>query len=134
MNKILVVAIGLAIVFAFSILTTIYVLQNQASENSKSHAVSNVAAVKDNLKLEMSLEKTQFTLGELVPITFVLTNESNQTLNFTDGSLQPSHFGLNFQVYYTATKNPVFSWLHGAYPISSNGTETLAPNENFTIT
>jgi hypothetical protein len=56
------------------------------------------------LQLNLTMEKTAFSLGEPVNLTVTITNISNQTINYT-------HTGLDFDFQvYNDTNNIVYQW------------------------
>ena len=65
------------------------------------------------LKLTMTLEKTEYSLGEPINITLTITNIGNQTVNF---SLAPSNWDF---LVYNNTNDTVFEWLKSgrAFPM-----------------
>ena len=104
--------------------------QTKAELDQSATNLTSVSRVKDGLKLSITLQenKTQYTSGETVPITFTLTNVSNQTINFN----QNGDSNFNFQVY-NSTNNKVYSRSFDAYAVT-NATICLAPGENYTQT
>src|SRR5208283_896154 len=92
---------------------------------------TSFSKIEDGLQLSITLqeEKTQYSAGEIAPITFTITNVSNQALTFTDLN---GNSTFNFQVY-NGTNTEVSSWIYGAYP-QSNSTAPIAPGENFGLT
>lgn len=90
------------------------------------------SSVNDGLQLSMALQanKTTFPQGQLINLTFALTNVSNQTKNVTLINANPRIF--YFQIYNTKN-NQVYISQSGIFP-PINQTITLAPNQNYTNT
>jgi len=85
-------------------------------------------------QLTMALEKTVFRLGEPIDITLILTNISNQTVEFGLGVF--NNFGFDFQVS-NSTNSTVFQWSNrwsGLGVVIPDGVlgETLSAGENLT--
>jgi len=107
--------------------------------NEKSNAISSLnygacvargVSEQLGLQLTMILQKTYFSLGEPVTLTFTITNISNQTINLF-------HYGVGafdmfeFQVY-NDTDNSVSSLIYPVYPFNPGGpiiTTTLLNSE-----
>jgi hypothetical protein len=94
-------------------------------------STSAVSSVKNGLQLAISVETTQYISGDsnIVPITFTITNVSNQSLNFTNLN---GNSNFNFQVY-NSKHEVIYAWELGAYPLV-NASVPLTPNENYTRT
>jgi hypothetical protein len=92
---------------------------------------TSFSKIEDGLQLSITLqeEKTQYSAGEIAPITFTITNVSNQTLAFTDLN---GNATFNFQIF-NGTNTEVYSWIYGAYP-QSNSTVPLGPGGNYAET
>ena len=117
--------IALLLIFLyFGAIVTLQLTTVKAQSNATA-----VSAVTNGLQLSITLtaDKTTYSIGEEVEITFTVANVSNQTLSFVN---QNGDSNFNFQVY-NSTNNAVFSWQFGAYP-PDNWNITLAPNENYT--
>ncbi len=93
------------------------------------------------LELNMTLEKTTYSLGEPVNLTLTITNISDQTINFT-------HTGLDFDFrVYNGTNNAVYQWsnfrgiaqfiviepLHAGESVSANFTWLQTCNFNASV-
>jgi hypothetical protein len=92
-------------------------------------SLSTTSMVNGGFQLTIAVKTTSFTQGNNIPITFTITNVSNQTLTFANTN-RTANF--NFQIYNSANQE-VYSWIHGAYPLT-NATMPLAPNETFSQT
>jgi len=62
--------------------STFFVLANPFEPKSPSQTLPIAQGVYDGLQLTMTLEKTEYTLGEPINITLTLTNIGNQTASF----------------------------------------------------
>lgn len=124
-NKIL---IGLVIVILVVSLASAWLI---LFSNLASSSLSVSSSVSNGFQLSITLEanRTSYTKGENIPITFTITNVNNQTQNFTNTN---GNADFNFQIYNSAN-NEVYSWIHGAYPLT-NTTVPLAPNEIYSQT
>ena len=113
-----------AVIIVFSLLSAWLILFS----NPASQSLSVSSSVSNGYQLTISLEanKTQYAKNEAVPITFTVTNVSNQTQNFTNTN---GNANFNFQIYDNANKQ-VYSWIHGAYP-QTNATIPLPPSETY---
>ncbi len=81
------------------------------------------------LQLSMTLQKTNYSLGEPVSILLTITNVSNQTVSFTLG---PSGNQFDFHVYNATNSNIYWYtsiWLGGVFPLFLV-LETLNPGES----
>lgn len=116
---------GVGVVYALS-----YVVQTNVSSNSIQTfpMMPTAKGVNDGLELTMTLEKTEYGLGEPINITLTITNISNQTINFT--YVQPT---FDFRVY-NDTNNALYQWSDfQAFPqiamlIPLNAGESLSEN------
>jgi DNA-binding transcriptional ArsR family regulator len=125
--------------------STVANLQKQvASDNSTIASLKSLVANLQNqltdtaegvneqlgLELTMALQKTNYSLGEPVNMTFTITNISNQTISL----FQYGVGGFNmfeFQVY-NDTDNSVWSLIYPVYPLNPGGpivTTTLLGSE-----
>jgi hypothetical protein len=71
----------------------------------------------DGLQLTMTLEKTEYNLGEPINITLIITNISNQTKNFEMG---PDVNDFDFHVYNDTNNNIYWyssRWVGSAIPM-----------------
>ena len=97
--------------------------------------ITVVTAVNGSLELTMSIEKTVFSIGEPVNVTFSITNIGNQTFDFMSTMMNFDLIvsnGANSVVYdYFATQ--MFSDLARNVPISPGGniTETLVSPQTY---
>jgi hypothetical protein len=93
-----------------------------------STALPTPKTVSDGLELTMTIEKTQYVLGEPINITLTVTNISNQTINF-------NHTGQDFDfLVYNDTNNLIYQWSKGrAFPMFIS-ILPLKPKENITET
>jgi len=80
------------------------ILLNFAS-SPRASPLPTVEGVNDGLKLTMTLEKTEYTLGEPINITLTITNISNQTITY--GYADPNSY---FRVY-NETNNDIYNVL-----------------------
>jgi hypothetical protein len=94
-----------------------------------SSSLSASSGVKNGFQLTVTIKTISYSKGDNIPITFMVTNVSNQALNFTNTN---GNANFNFQIYNSANER-VYSWLHGAYPLT-NVTIQLAPNETYSQT
>lgn len=101
---------------------------NLKKNNLSSPILTSYSNITDGLQLFITLQsgKTQYIAGEVVPITFTISNFSNQTIAFSNVN---GNSNFNFQIY-NGTNAEVYSWVLGAYPLT-NDTITLNPNENY---
>jgi hypothetical protein len=84
----------------------------------------------DGLQLTMTLEKTEYSLGEPVAVTLTITNISNQTRSF---GLGPDVNDFDFHVYNDTDSNIYWyssRWIGGGIPMfvvleTLNSSETL---------
>jgi DNA-binding transcriptional ArsR family regulator len=104
---------------------------NLKKNNLSPSILTSYSNIKDGLQLSITLQsgKTQYLSGEVVPITFTISNVSNQTLTFSNVN---GNSNFNFQVY-NGNNAEVYSWVLGAYPLT-NATIPLNPNENYAQT
>jgi len=93
-----------------------------------STALPTAETVSDGLELIITIEKTQYVLGEPINITLTITNISNQTINF-------NHTGQDFDfLVYNDTNNIIYQWSKGrAFPMFIS-ILPLKPQENLTGT
>jgi DNA-binding HxlR family transcriptional regulator len=93
--------------------------------------LTSYGSVNNGLQLSITLHsgKTQYKIGEVVPITFTINNVSNQTLTFTNVN---GNANFNFQVYNGNNKE-VYSWVLGSYPLT-NASIPLNPNGSYAQT
>lgn len=91
----LTVLLGVGLVFALS-----YAFKPSAQTLLMAEGVNG----QFELKLTMTLEKTEYSLGEPINITLTITNISNQTINFTIGSPL-----MDFWVY-NDTNSDLYRW------------------------
>jgi len=72
------------------------------------------------LKLTLTLDKTEYALGEPINITLTVTNISNQTIDFSDFVSW-----WDFVVYNGTSSgyNGLFQWLHSGITFPFHGTE-----------
>ena len=75
-------------------------------------------------RLTMTLQNTNFSLGESVDITLTLTNISNQTIEYTWDSLM-----FDFRVY-NDTNNNLYDWWNTQLFLNLGVTSTLSPGES----
>lgn len=108
-----------------SLISQVANLQKQLLYQNTTYTVFGVL---DGWELNMTLEKTVYSLGEPVNITLILTNISNQTTSFGLGYSND----FDFQVY-NGTNNTLYKWsnrwLAVAHPYVILG-ETLNPGES----
>jgi DNA-binding HxlR family transcriptional regulator len=103
---------------------------NLKKNNLSSPILTSFSNIKDGLlQLSITLQsgKIQYLAGQVVPITFTISNVSNQTLTFIEVN---GNSNFNFQVY-NGTNAEVYSWVLGAYPLTNATFITLNPNENY---
>ncbi len=82
----------------------------------------------DGLELTMSIEKTQYVLGEPINITLTITNISNQTVSF-------NHSGQDFDfLINNDSNNIIFQWSKGRAFAMFIMIMPLKPQENITGT
>lgn len=93
----LTVLLGISLVYALS-----YAFKptNSAQTLPTAEAVDK----QDGLELTMTLEKTEYSLGEPINVTLTMTNISNQTINFTDAMWE-----IDFRVY-NDTNSDLYRW------------------------
>jgi hypothetical protein len=77
--------------------------------NPQTSSMPTVYGVNEQLgfELTLTLEKTEYTLGEPINITLTMTNISNQTTSFGLGYF--NYFGFDFQVY-NSTNSTIYQW------------------------
>jgi uncharacterized coiled-coil protein SlyX len=90
---------------------TITNLQNQL--NNLTQKLNTAQGIADGFQLTMTLEKTQYSLGEPINITLALTNISNQTVSFW---LDYSFSYFRFLVY-NSTNSAIYSSLYNGEPV-----------------
>jgi hypothetical protein len=106
----LVVLVGVGMFFA---------LTYPVEPKSPSQTLPTAQGSADGLQLTMALEKTEYTLGEPVNITFTITNISSQTISL-------SHYGagafnmFEFRVY-NDTNDSIWSLIYPVYPYNPGG-------------
>jgi hypothetical protein len=93
----LTVLLGVSLVYAVSYT---FKPKNSAQTLTTAEAVDE----QDGLELNMTLEKTEYSLGEPINITLTITNISNQTINLTVGD--PF---FDFRVY-NDTNSDLYEW------------------------
>ena len=96
----LTVLLGVSLVYALSYAFT---PKNSAQTLPTAEAVGE----QDGLELTMTLEKTEYSLGESININFSITNISNQTINFLLTGMP-----FDFHVY-NDTNNSIYQWSVG---------------------
>ena len=95
----LVVLVGVGMFFALAYLS---------KPKNPSQTLQTAQGVYDGFQLTMTLEKTEYTLGEPIDITLTLANISNQTVSF---GLDASFSYFRFLVY-NGTKSTIYSSLY----------------------
>ncbi|MGA2682779.1 MAG: BsuPI-related putative proteinase inhibitor [Candidatus Bathyarchaeia archaeon] len=102
-------ALTLILALSASAVIRVAIVNLGRAQSGTATATSNPAATvasggNGNLELTMSLDRTTYVLGEPVNLTLMITNISNQTINFT-------HTGLDFDFQiYNDTNNIVYQW------------------------
>jgi hypothetical protein len=104
----LVVLIGVSMFFALSYLSN----PKSSSQTLPTAQGSAAQGVYDGFQVTMTLEKTEYTLGEPIYVTLTLTNISNQTVNFGLG--WDNDFDLQV---YNGTNSTVYSSINDSGPI-----------------
>lgn len=115
---------------------TFFALGSTVKPKSRSQTLPTAArarGVADGLQLTMTLEKTEYSLGEPITITLSITNICNQTKNF---ELGPSGNDFDFHVY-NDTNSDVYwyssRWLGAMIP-QYIAFEALNPGESLNQT
>lgn len=132
MKSYLVAALTLVIVSAilvgFIVLDT-NLFNTSSKSSSGTSSLTSFSGISGGLQMSISLEanKTKYSLGEEVVITFLVMNVGNQTQMFVN---QNSNASLNFVVYSRAG-TLVYENLFGPVPML-NSSVTLSPNGNYT--
>ena len=80
------------------------------------------------LHLTMTLQKTEYSLGEPINITLTITNIGNQTITYTYGAGQ---WRFDFRVY-NGTNNAIYHWSDGRPFFWELEPITLNPGESLT--
>jgi hypothetical protein len=91
--------IGIGLVYGLSFITS----HTIKTENS-THTIPIAKGVNDGLELTMTLEKTEYNLGEPINITLTIKNISNQTINFGYSAMT-----FDFLVY-NDTNHDLYRW------------------------
>jgi hypothetical protein len=81
------------------------------------------------LELTMTLQKTEYSLGEPINITLTITNIGNQTINYI---YCESGHRFDFRVY-NDTNNSIYHWSGFAWFPQANDYITLNPGESLTV-
>jgi hypothetical protein len=97
-----------------------------AQAHATSLAASAAIGVDDGLELTMTLEKTEYIVGEPINLTLALANISNQSITFPLAA-----WTFDFQVY-NGTNNFVFVWSRGQVFPQYIILDTLGVGENLT--
>jgi hypothetical protein len=101
--SVLTVLVGVGVVYALGVFTNEVKFKNSISIQTLPTAKG--VDEQDGLELTMTLQKTEYSLGELINITLTITNISNRTINFT---LAPSYWDF---LVYNDTNNDIYQWL-----------------------
>ena len=96
----LTVLAGVGVVYALSFVFASYTVKTETS----THIIPIAKGVNDGLELTMTLERTNYTLGEPINITLTIINISNQTVNFGYSART-----FDFRVY-NDTNSTVYQW------------------------
>jgi hypothetical protein len=123
-RSVLLIGLVIVVVAVLAASTLLLLFSNPASSNQ-----SVSSSVKDGFQLTLTLTTNSFSKGDNIPLTFKVTNVSNQTLNFINKN---GDANFNFQVYDNQNQE-VYSWMHGTYP-QTNASMPLDPNDSFSQT
>jgi hypothetical protein len=120
--SVLTVLLGVGVVFALSY---------EFTPQNSSQPLPTTQGVYDGFQLTMTLEKTEYTLGEPIEITLTLTNIGNQTASFgldwaNDFGLQVSN-GTNSTIYSSINDSGPFHQYVVMYETLNAG-ESLSEN------
>jgi hypothetical protein len=103
----LTILLGLGVVCALSFVVLPF--STNGSSNSQTLPVASTTKAKgvnDGLELSMTLQGTEYRLGDPINVSLTITNVSNQTVNF---SLTASSWDF---LVYNDTNSSVFEWLN----------------------
>jgi hypothetical protein len=100
------VLLGVSLVYALS-----YSFKPENSVQTLS--IAEAVGEQDGLEITMTLEKTEYSIGEPINITLTITNITNQTVDF---GLAPSSWDF---LVYNNTDDRIFEWLNSgrAFPM-----------------
>jgi hypothetical protein len=84
----------------------VYALSYAFTPQNSSQTLPTTQVVYDGFRLTLTLEKTEYTLGELINTTLTLTNISNQTASF---GLSDDFFDLQV---YNGTNSTIYSTIN----------------------
>lgn len=82
----------------------VYALSYEFKPENSTQTLLTAEGVKFGLKLTMTLEKAEYSLGEPINITFTISNISNQTINYP-----LSAWDFDFWVY-NDTNSDIYRW------------------------
>ena len=108
----------------------VYALGSAFAPQSSTQMIPTAEGVNDEfgLELTMTLQKTEYSLGEPINITLTITNIGNQTITYTYGALQ---WRFDFRVY-NDTNNAIYHWSDGRPFAWTLEPITLNPGESLT--
>jgi hypothetical protein len=130
-HKSLAVILILVLAISTGVATVIYFQSSRSESSSSPSSATASSGLVDGLRLSITLEgnKTKYSQGEVVNITFAVINESKRTQMFIN---ENGNATFNF-VVYNSSDVPIYSELFGAIaPL--NASERLGPNQDFTST